>query len=474
MKKEALDVKQISYRALNELPEAVIWFDKKGKILEINNTACSFWGYDREELLKLTIFDINPTMRPEIWDAHWQQKQRDNSTFESTHKRKNGETFPVDITDHFFKIEEVIYGCAIVRNISTRKQKEAALRGALVEIKELKEKLEAENNYLQQEIELQSNFGEIIGVSPAFKKVLKKIEQVADTNSTVLITGESGTGKELIARALHQLSQRSQRPMIKVNCAALPANLIESELFGHVKGAFTGAISDKTGKFELANGGTLFLDEIGEIPIELQPKLLRALQEGEIEPVGGQTLKKLDVRIVAATNRDLEKEIEEGNFREDLYYRLNVFPIHSIPLRKRKEDIPYLVQFFCEKIGGKLGRKITNIPQKLIDQLLDYDFPGNIRELENLIERGIITSKSGKLKLGEWFMPKKKRIKKNQFVSLEEVQKKYIIDVLKHTEWRVSGSNGAAKILDMRPTTLYSKMDRLGIKRSVDTIDETD
>ena len=219
----------------------------------------------------------------------------------------------------------------MVRDIGERKQKEAALRGALLEIKELKEKLEAENNYLQEEIEVQNNFGEIISNSPKFRVVLKQIEQVADTSSTVLITGESGTGKELVARALHQLSRRSNRPMIKVNCATLPANLIESELFGHEKGAFTGALSKKLGKFELADGGTLFLDEIGEMPIDLQSKLLRAIQEGEIERLGGEEVKKVDVRIITATNRDLPKEIEEGNFREDLYYRLNVFPIHNIP-----------------------------------------------------------------------------------------------------------------------------------------------
>jgi len=259
-----------------------------------------------------------------------------------------------------------------------------------------------------------------------------------------LVTGESGTGKELIARAVHQLSRRSKRPMIKVNCAALPASLIESELFGHEKGAFT----------------------VGEMPIDLQPKLLRAIQEGEIERVGGQEVQTVDVRIIAATNRDLPKEIDKGTFREDLYYRLNVFPIHSMPLRERKEDIPVLVRFFCEKLGTKLGRKITDVPQRVIDKLLAYDFPGNIRELENLIERAIITSRTKKLSLGDWFNPKKRRKKATNFASLEDHQRKYIIEVLKHTNWRVSGEEGAAKILKMRPTTLYSKIDKLGIKRS--------
>ena len=580
---------ELSFRALNDLSEAVFWFDKDARFFEVNEVACKNWGYTREEFLKLTIFDVNPNMSPDIWEAHWEAKQKGMATFESTHRRKNGEIFPVEITDnfveykgeiyscaiiqditkrkeadrqarlsdftvqkagdaifwlcpkglikhvndealelygynkeefhemsilhiskdinqedykniwtalkennktvlegkhysktgqkidvevssHFIKFEEMEYACSMIRDITERKIKESALRGALMEIRELKEKLEAENNYLQEEIKVQNNFGEIISKSENFKKVLQQIEQVADTSSTVLITGESGTGKELIARALHQMSNRSNRPMIKVNCAALPANLIESELFGHEKGAFTGALARKTGKFELADGGSLFLDEIGEMPIELQSKLLRALQEGEIERVGGTEVIKVDVRIITATNRDLPKEIANGNFREDLYYRLNVFPIHSIPLRKRKEDIPLLTQFFCEKLGAKLGRKITDIPQKVIDKLMDYDFPGNIRELENLIERGIIMSKRGKLSLGTWFNPKKQKNQSKSILTLEQVQRNHIIETLQYTNWKVSGSGGAAELLGMRPTTLYSKIERLEIRRSNDVM----
>jgi len=579
------DLRKLSYDVLNTLPEPVFWFDEEARFFEVNPKACESWGYTREELLQKTVFDLNPNMSPAIWKKHWEDKQKDSSTFESSHIRKSGEEFPVDITDnfvnykgktyscaiirditqrklddqqarlsdftvqkagdaifwlcpkgfikrsneeacerygympdemhlmsileisrqvspedyqqlwervrsnkklvfesdhftksgkkipvevsaHYLEFENMEYICAIAHDISERRQKEAAIRGALMEIKELKEKLEAENNYLQEEIELNNNFGEIVSSSKAFKKVLKQIEQVADTNSTVLITGESGTGKELIARALHQLSSRSQRPMIKINCAALPPNLIESELFGHEKGAFTGAINTKIGKFELADGGTLFLDEIGEMPIELQAKLLRALQEGEIERVGATETRNVDVRIIAATNRLLAEEIEKGKFREDLYYRLNVFPIHSIPLRDRKEDIPLLVRFFCEKIGRKMGRTITKIPQKTLDRLAQYDFPGNIRELENIIERGIITSRAGQLNLGDWLIKKKSKKPVTSFPTLEEIQRQHIIAVLKHTSWRVSGEQGAAQILGMRPTTLYSKMDRLGIQRS--------
>ncbi|MEL6922431.1 MAG: sigma 54-interacting transcriptional regulator [Bacteroidota bacterium] len=576
---------ELSFKALHELPVAVMWFDKHARFFEVNDVACRDWGYSREEFLQMTVFDVNPNMSPEIWQAHWQAKQADSATFESSHRRKNGEVFPVDITDNFVTYEGVVYSCAIIRDITRRKEadriarlsdftvqkaadaifwlcplggikhvneeacerygytadafhamnildiskgvdavgfrqiwnqlktdkqvtfegehftkvgkkiaveisahyiifedmeyacamvrditerkrRESALRGALLEIRELKEKLEAENNYLQEEIEVQNNFGEIVSNSKAFKKVLKQIEQVADTSSTVLVTGESGTGKELIARALHQLSRRSKRPMIKVNCAALPANLIESELFGHEKGAFTGALSRKIGKFELADGGTLFLDEIGELPIELQPKLLRAIQEGEIERLGGTQLIQVDVRLIAATNRNLPKEIEKGNFREDLYYRLNVFPIHSIPLRDRPEDIPLLTRYFCEKLSARLGRPIHEIPQKLIDKLVSYDFPGNVRELENLIERAIITSRGGKLSLGDWFNPKKKKQVALSFPTMAEVQRLHIIEVLRHTNWRVSGEKGAAKILGMRPTTLYSRMEKLEISRS--------
>ena len=415
----------------------------------------------------MNILDVSQTMDEEDFRLLWKSiKESSQHIFEGVHFTKEGVKINVEISAHFMVFEEMEYVCAIVRDIRDRKRKEAALRGALLEIKELKEKLEAENNYLQEEIEVLNNFGEIVSNSKNFKKTLKQIEQVAATSSTVLISGESGTGKELIARALHQLSHRSNRPMIKVNCAALPANLIESELFGHEKGAFTGALTNKIGKFELADKGTLFLDEIGEMPIELQSKLLRAIQEGEIERVGGTAPKNVDVRIIAATNRNLEKEIEKGNFREDLYYRLNVFPIHSIPLRKRREDIPLLIRFFCEKLGAKMGRKITDIPQKVIDKLMDYDFPGNVRELENLIERAIITSRSGKLTLGNWIQPKKKKLKAENFGTLEQIQRQHIVQVLQHTNWRVSGDQGAARILGLRPTTLYSKIERLGIQRS--------
>lgn len=328
-------------------------------------------------------------------------------------------------------------------------------------------KLKAENKYLQEEIKLNNNFEEIISKSKSFHKILQQIEQVASTDATVLITGESGTGKELLARAIHNISNRSKRPLIKINCATLPANLIESELFGHERGAFTGAMERKTGRFELADGGTIFLDEIGELPVELQAKLLRVLQEGEFERLGNPKTIKVNVRVIAATNRNLEDAIAKKEFREDLFYRLNVFPIISPPLRDRKEDIPLLVKHFVNKYEGKMGKAINNIPEKVIDALMQYDWPGNIRELENLIERALILSPGSTLEYGNW-VPSVKITGVNgkpKFQKLDDVEKEHIISVLNKTNWKVSGEKGAAKILGLNPTTLEARMKKMGIKR---------
>jgi formate hydrogenlyase transcriptional activator len=344
----------------------------------------------------------------------------------------------------------------------------AALSNALAEVETLKNQLQAENTYLREEIKLTKNFDEIITQSKPFQKVLKLVEQVAPTNTTVLILGESGTGKELLARAVHQLSGRKNRPLVKINCAALPATLIESELFGHEKGSFTGATGQKTGRFELADGGSIFLDEIGEMPIELQPKLLRVLQEGEFERVGGTKTLRVNVRVIAATNRDLEREIDEGRFREDLYYRLNVFPVMSLPLRERREDIPLLVRHFCDKHGPDMGRRIEQIPADVIDTLRAYHWPGNIRELENVVERALITSSGRILELGNWTARKPATNAKKgpaQLMTMEECERQHITAILEMTHWKVSGENGAARILDMIPTTLDSRMKKLGIAR---------
>lgn len=335
-------------------------------------------------------------------------------------------------------------------------------------------KLQAQNQYLQDEIKLSHNYNEIISKSNVFRAVLKKIEQVAATDATVLILGESGTGKELLCRAIHSTSKRGGKPLVKINCAALPANLIESELFGHEKGAFTGAVAQKIGRFELADGGTLFLDEIGELPVELQPKLLRILQEGEFERVGSSKTIKIDVRIIAATNRDLQNAVNNKEFRSDLYYRLNVFPIYSPPLRERKEDIPLLVNHFCKKHENRLAKKITSVPNAVLDALIAYDWPGNVRELENIIERGLIVSKSHELEPGDW-LPKPSIKEVEQPVSalstsqnkksLEEVERQYILDVLKKTNWKIRGKEGAAKILELNPTTLEARMKKLNLSK---------
>ncbi|NIJ52278.1 sigma-54-dependent transcriptional regulator [Dyadobacter arcticus] len=379
----------------------------------------------------------------------------------------------VDYITKPFEIHEVLSRIGTHLALATLRQKleqlvterTTDLNKALVEVEGLKDQLQAENLYLKEEIKQSKNPDDIISQSKIFEKVLNKIRQVAPTNSTVLINGESGTGKELLARAVHNLSNRKNLPLIKLNCAALPASLIESELFGHEKGAFTGATAQKNGRFELADGGTLFLDEIGEMPIELQPKLLRVLQEGEFERVGSTKTLKVNVRIIAATNRDLEKEITEGRFREDLYYRLNVFPVLSIPLRERKEDIPLLVKHFCQKHGVDQGKVIDQVPQKVIDALVAYHWPGNIRELENVVERSIIMSPGRTLTLDDWSPRKPAIASKGNLMTMEECEREHIIYVLNKTNWKVSGSNGAAHILDMVPTTLDSRMRKLGIKR---------
>ncbi|MFQ5650448.1 MAG: sigma 54-interacting transcriptional regulator [bacterium] len=340
-----------------------------------------------------------------------------------------------------------------------------ALQNALSEVERLKNRLHAENVYLQDEIKLQHNFGEIITCSEALKCMLRKVEQVASTDTTVLILGETGTGKELVARAVHSISARGDRPLVKVNCAALPATLIESELFGHEKGAFTGALSRKIGRFELADGGTIFLDEIGDLPPELQAKLLRVLQEGEIERLGSVKTLTVNVRVIAATNRELEQEIENGHFREDLYYRLNVFPITCPPLREHKEDIPLLVNHFIKKYGARSGKRLRTITQTAMDRLRDYHWPGNVRELENIIERAVIISQGKKLELGDWLPITSAPSCASPISTLEETERNHIIEALELTGWRVSGEKGAAKILGIKSTTLDARMKKLGITR---------
>jgi len=351
-------------------------------------------------------------------------------------------------------------------DITKRKRGEEALRDAHAAIEQLKNRLQAENVYLQDEIKTEHNFENIITQSDAFKKILGKIERVASTDATVLILGETGTGKELLARAVHNISLRRDRPLVKVNCAALPMNLIESELFGHEKGAFTGAVARRIGRFELAHDGTIFLDEIGDLPVDLQAKLLRVLQEGEFERLGDTRTIKVNVRVLAATNRNLKKLIEEGRFREDLYYRLNGFPIEALPLRERKGDIPLLVKHFVKKFGLQLGRKIESIPQNVMNALTAYAWPGNIRELENVIERAIIISRGNILLMDE--LPTSAQpaeVKDSGSSTLMAVERNHILSALKACDWVVEGRRGAAKQLDISPSTLRDRMREYHIKR---------
>jgi formate hydrogenlyase transcriptional activator len=333
--------------------------------------------------------------------------------------------------------------------------------------------LQEEQISLKEGIETNQHYPEIIGSSPELQETLRLISRVAPTNSTVLILGETGTGKELVARAIHNHSSRKAKTMIKVNCATLPANLIESELFGHERGSFTGALDRRIGKFELAQQSTLFLDEIGEMPLELQVKLLRALQEKEIERIGGRTTIHVDVRIIAATNRDLEKEVEEGRFRADLYYRLNIFPINLTPLRNRRDDIPLLATHFIQKISKKIGTKIAMISKYVLEQIMAYHWPGNIRELEHAIERSILLSDDNMLR--QIYLPAKRQkdcLNKgsdNEFniKTIEENERDHIIKVLRDCKGRVSGYKGAAKFLGIPPSTLTSKLKRLGIEKII-------
>jgi len=350
----------------------------------------------------------------------------------------------------------------IFANALERKKSELKLQKTLTEIRQLKNQLEDDYTYLREEIKLEHNFEEIIGQSDALKYILFKVEQVAPTDTTVLILGETGTGKELIARAVHNASQRKDRPLIKVNCATLPSNLIESELFGHEKGAFTSAQGRQVGRFELANGATLFLDEIGELPLELQPKLLRVLQDGEFERLGSPHTIRTDVRVITATNRDLEEEVKNGRFRQDLWYRLNVFPLTVPPLRQRVEDISMLVNSFINKFGKKLGKQVKAIPSKTIKALQKYPWPGNIRELENVIERAVITSKDGKLQMEIPILP---NLAVDDTKTLAEIEREHIVRTLENTYWKIQGSNGAAERLGLNPSTLRTRMNKLGIKR---------
>jgi formate hydrogenlyase transcriptional activator len=330
----------------------------------------------------------------------------------------------------------------------------------------LKARFEAEKVYLQEEIKTEHNFEEIIGQSVPVRQLLRNLEQVAPTEATVLIRGETGTGKELLARAVQDRSRRKDRPLVKVNCGSIPSGLVESELFGHEKGAFTGATQRRIGRFELANGGTIFLDEVTELPLDTQVKLLRVLQEGEFERVGSSQTIKVDVRVIAATNRDLEEVVGNGTFRSDLFYRLNVFPLEVPPLRDRKEDIPLLVNFFLSKFGKKLGKEVRGVSQRTMEGLINYSWPGNVRELQNVVERGVVLAGGTIVNIDDAKMRFDGAVQKSAVDTLENVERNHIMRALNETSWVIHGKKGAAEILGINPSTLRSRMEKLGIRKT--------
>ena len=458
--------KEWSEAILEGMPQLTYVMNIEGRLVRWNKNYQDLTGYSAEEL-------PNKTPRDFLSDEHNKKVMEElQKIMEDGLERsveydiitKSGKVIPSYYgSGKLVKIGGESYFVGQTVDISEIKQAQEKITAQLEEISALKDQLEAENLYLRKELMSAGSFGEIVGESDTLKHVQYRVEQVAPMDTAVLLEGETGTGKELFARAIHQRSDRSNKPMITVNCASLPATLIESELFGHEKGAFTGAIQKQIGRFELANGGTLFLDEVGEIPIELQSKLLRVLQEGTFERIGSPKTIKVDVRVIAATNKNLEQEISGGRFRMDLFYRLNVFPITVIPLRQRVSDIPILVEHFVKRFNKTMGKSITRIPKKVIEHLKAYAWPGNVRELENIIERAMIVSNSSVLTVEPLQMPDYAR--KEKFQPLAELERDYIIKVLDRTLWRINGSNGAAQILDMHPETLRSRIKKLGLTR---------
>jgi chemotaxis protein methyltransferase CheR len=460
---------ELNYRTVADFTyDWEYWANMDGTLKYVSPSCERISGYSVQDFMdNPSLFrEIIVPQDREIWDRHYHDSRQELKPREIQFriKRRDGE------------IRWIEHACQPVvdnrgrstgfrasnRDISASKMAEIELRGAFAEIEQLKNKLEAESAYLQDEIKLEQNFENIIGQSDALKYVLHRVEQVAPLDSPVLIMGETGTGKELMARAIHKLSPHGKRALVKVNCAALPGELIESELFGREKGAFTGATTTQLGRFELAKGSSLFLDEIGELPLELQAKLLRVLESGEFERLGSSRTLHSDARIIAATNRVLEEEVPKGRFREDLWYRLKVFPITVPPLRERPEDIPLLVKWFVDQLIRKMGKRATEIPKRTMQMLQRYPWPGNVRELKHAIEGAMITAEGKKL---NFELPQIADTALSDFKSFEEMERDYILRVLKAKNWSIGGEDSAASALGMHVNTLRGRMKKLGIKK---------
>lgn len=462
---------------LNAVGEGIYGFDTQGAAVFMNAAAERLTGWSARELIGKNIHEYHhhshsdgrpyPACECKIYATAQDGKVR--RVFDEVFWRKDGTFFPVEYTSTpVYQGNNLIGAVAVFRDVSKQKGDEQALRFALDKIKSLSEQLQNENTYLQEELNAKWSHSELSGKSMAMENVLSQISLVAQTNSTVMIYGENGTGKELAARQLHRQSSRSKAAMIKVNCAAFTPSLLESELFGHEKGAFTGAIEKRIGKFELANNGTLFLDEIGELSLEAQSKLLRIIQEQEFERVGGNKTIKVDIRIIVATNKNLQTMVNDGSFRMDLFYRLNVFPITMPALRDRTEDIPILSQQILARLGKKLARVMPTLSEQSIKHLAQYSWPGNVRELQNIIEREVILSSSNTLEIPKL---KSSSVQLNESHSdnsddqLATIERNHISNILAQCHWKIGGKKGAAARLGLPDSTLRSKMSKLAIQR---------